>query len=273
MSKRFILLMLSVGACLGCGAPDAEPTGAEPTEKVTSDIVWSANGHDYDFVQTPQTWSAARGKCINYMGGHLATIGDSTENEFIRAMANQYPGGAWWLGRNDIAAETFWKWENNEALRYDNWFPGEPNNYNNEDCAEIDPFSGQWNDLDCNTLLPFVCERDSGAAQPYTTMTYSASDTNSATQNYVVLSFNAYATTVVTLGTCGVPGASNTGDTFLRVFDPSNSVEIVSNDDACGGAGSNISFIPSVSDAHIIIHAGCWGAGSCSGTIAVRSPG
>jgi len=275
MWKRFIWLMLSVGGCLGCGAEGAEPSaeGAEPIEKVTSDITWSANGHDYAFVQTPQTWSAARGKCINYLGGHLATIGDSGENEFIRAMANQVSGVPWWIGRNDMANETFWRWENNEALRYDNWAPGEPNNFNNEDCATLDPFNGQWNDRNCtNTLLGFVCERDQGAALPNTTMTYNASNTNSDTQNYVVFSFDAIASTVVTLGTCGLPGATNTGDTFLRVFNAANSVEIVSNDDACGGAGSNISFIPSVSG-HFTIRAGCWGAGTCSGAIAVRSPG
>ena len=269
MSKRFIVLMLSVGGCLGCGAE-----GAEPTEQVTSDIVYAnGTGHDYIFVKTPQTWSTARTKCAQYVG-HLATIGDSGEDEFIRAQAQQLFWGEWWIGRNDIATETFWAWENNEALRYDNWAPGEPNNYNDEDCAAIDASNnGQWNDRNCsNTSLNFVCERDSGAAPPYKTVTYSAANTNTATQNYSLIYFSGYAGTIVTLGTCGVPGASSTGDTFLRVFDPANSAEIIVNDDACGGVGSNISFIPPVSG-NFALRAGCWSTGSCGGTIAVRSPG
>jgi len=266
MLKRFILLMLSVGGCFGCGAE-----GAEPTEQDTFDIV-HGNGHDYVFVQTPQTWSTARTKCGQYVG-HLATIGDSGENDFIRDQAQQLFWGAWWIGRNDMTTENSWVWDKNELLQYDNWAPGEPNNWNEEDCATLDASNnGLWNDLNCNTSLNFVCERDSGAAPPYKTVAFSAANTNTATQNYSVIYFSGYASTVVTVGTCGVPGASNTGDTYLRIFDPTNTYEIMHADDACGGVGTNISFVPPVSG-NFALRAGCWGTGSCSGTIAVRSPG
>ena len=45
-------------------------------------------------------------------------------------------------------------------LTYTNWYGGEPNNFDgNENCvhtyAERD---GTWNDVDCSTYMPSVCE-------------------------------------------------------------------------------------------------------------------
>jgi hypothetical protein len=270
MSKRFTVLALSVGCLLeiGCGAT-ADPTEsadpkALPTEMVTSEIV--NNTHDYFFVQTPQTWPLARAYCN--LTGHLVTIGDSGENEFVRAQAQQHAIGAWWIGRNDQAVETVWRWENNEALRYDNWASGEPNNFNNEDCATIDSVTGQWNDLDCNVAKTFICERDQGPVATTQNFVYSATNTNSTTQNFRLATIVSHPGSVVNVGTCGLPGASATGDTQLRIFDPTNTTEVASNDDACGGFGSNVSFIPT--SINYVIRAGCFGSGTCSGTIQIQ---
>jgi hypothetical protein len=138
-------------------------------------------------------------------------IGDSGENEFVRGQAQQHVPGAWWIGRNDSAAEAFWRWENNEALWYGNWIPGQPDNFNNEDCATIESSSGMWNDLNCNGVaLPFVCERDQGAASTTQNFVYSAADTNSATQNFRLAVIVGNPGSIVTVGTCGLPGASAT---------------------------------------------------------------
>jgi len=265
MSKRFIVLVLSVAGCLESGGAP----GADPTEQVTSAIEYAT--HDHLFVQTQRTWGQAQTAC-NQNGYHLATIGDSLNNEWVRAQAAaQNPGLAWWIGRNDIATETFWKWENNEPLRYDNWGPGQPDNFNNEDCATIQPGTGQWNDLSCTASLPFVCELDNSQPQPGWTFNYSVTNTSSATQNYSQFQVFGVAGLIVSLGTCGQPGAVANGDTYLRVFDPTNTVQVAANDDACGGWGSSISFL-STQSGNYYIHAGCFGSNSCSGTIKVYAP-
>ncbi|MEL6182205.1 MAG: lectin-like protein [Myxococcota bacterium] len=41
---------------------------------------------------------------------------------------------------------------------YTNWGSGEPNNSGNEDCGELRLDTGQWNDKECDTVQPFVCE-------------------------------------------------------------------------------------------------------------------
>ena len=95
---------------------------------------------------------------------------------------------------------------------------------------------------------------------------YSASNTNSDTVNTV--NHNVYLRPAqnITLGTCNAPGASGTGDTFLRLFDPANT-NVSSNDDSCGLL-SNVSYnVPAgVAGTHQI-HAGCFSTASCSGTV------
>ena len=69
-----------------------------------------------------------------------------------------------WFGYNDIRREGHWVWANpsGRCKRYTNWHRGEPNNWHNEDCAQMYR-SGKWNDLRCNARLPYVCEFGSRA--------------------------------------------------------------------------------------------------------------
>ena len=52
-----------------------------------------------------------------------------------------------------------WSWSNNEAVGYVNWAPGEPSDDGTlgEDCVEMYPWSGQWNDIPCTSINGFVC--------------------------------------------------------------------------------------------------------------------
>jgi hypothetical protein len=94
---------------------------------------------------------------------------------------------------------------------------------------------------------------------------FSATNTNSAQQNTVNQTVALTAGQTIQLGTCTVPGSSGTGDTFLRLFNPSG-VEVASNDDSCGTL-SFASHAATVSG-NFTIRAGCFSTGSCSGTVA-----
>jgi hypothetical protein len=96
---------------------------------------------------------------------------------------------------------------------------------------------------------------------------YSATATNSATVNTVNCPVVLRPAQNIVLGTCGLVGASGTGDTFLRLFNASAS-EVIANDDSCGLL-SNLSYtVPAGGAGTHQIHAGCFGAGTCSGTAA-----
>jgi hypothetical protein len=94
---------------------------------------------------------------------------------------------------------------------------------------------------------------------------YSATDTNSATQNTVNFDIVIVAGQTLAIGTCGLPGASGSGDTFLRLFDASNT-EVAANDDACGVL-TFFTFVATTTGT-FQVRAGCFASGSCSGTVA-----
>jgi alpha-tubulin suppressor-like RCC1 family protein len=115
------------------------------------------------------------------------------------------------------------------------------------------------------TNVVVTCTPSSGS------FSYSASNTNSATQNTVNVNISMAAGQTITAGTCGVAGSSGVGDTYLRLFSPS-SVEVIANDDACGGLLTNFTYTATVTGTYQL-RAGCFSSGSCSGIVAyVLSP-
>ena len=75
-----------------------------------------------------------------------------------------------WLGGTDGAVDGAWRWPDSAQFwmgtsggtavggLYENWDAGEPNNDNDEDCAELRT-NQLWNDRECTDSLQFVCER------------------------------------------------------------------------------------------------------------------
>jgi len=98
------------------------------------------------------------------------------------------------------------------------------------------------------------------------TYTFSASNTNSAQQNTVNRSITANAGQTITVGTCGMTGATFSGDTYLRLYGTTNA-QVASNDDSCSGVGSKLTFTATTTGTYQI-RAGCYSSTSCSGTVA-----
>lgn len=97
---------------------------------------------------------------------------------------------------------------------------------------------------------------------------YSTSNTNSAQQNTINEPIALNAGDTIAFGTCGLTGASFTGDTYLRLFFNGNQVAF--NDDSCGGLGSNVSFtVPTGQGGTYEMRAGCYGSGGCTGRVVV----
>ncbi|MCP3166936.1 serine protease [Myxococcus qinghaiensis] len=125
-----------------------------------------------------------------------------------------------------------------------------------------------------NNAITALCQASTsarlcGSGPPPTggsSFTFSASNTASATTNTTNKTVALTAGQKITLGTCGVAGASVTGDSFLRLFGPSGT-EVASNDDGCGGRGSNLSFTATTAG-NYEVRAGCYSSGTCSGTVA-----
>lgn len=93
---------------------------------------------------------------------------------------------------------------------------------------------------------------------------YSTTNTSSAQQNTTNATIYINAGQTLTAGTCGLTGASASGDTYLRLFD--GGAEVAQNDDACGGLSSNLVYTSLFSKKYEL-RAGCYGATSCSGNV------
>jgi regulation of enolase protein 1 (concanavalin A-like superfamily) len=141
-------------------------------------VLGEFNGHAYYASNSSIHWTEARDACVA-AGGHLATIGSAEENAFIwnQIVANVGPGSTW-IGFSDSRIEGQWEWITGEPVTYANWAPGNPDNYNDQDYANMwqNFGGGTWDDyydsglawaaLEIDnmcfpTLLPFVDNFDS----------------------------------------------------------------------------------------------------------------
>jgi hypothetical protein len=114
---------------------------------VAGPITPRSGGHEY-FLLTPSSWTDAEAAAVA-MGGHLATVDDAAENEFIRSAVLGFQGvdRRGWIGLNDVASEGTFVWTSGTAVGYTNWNPGEPNNSAGlEHYAEMFGSNGEWND-------------------------------------------------------------------------------------------------------------------------------
>jgi len=96
----------------------------------------------YVIVQGP-TWEEAEANAVK-LGGHLATINDAAENNWIY----QSFGIGKWIGLSDKATEGSFKWASGESVTYTNWVPGEPSNSGDiQDYVWMQYAPGMWDDL------------------------------------------------------------------------------------------------------------------------------
>jgi len=118
------------------------------------------NGHVYEYVETPGTWTNARtaaaARTFRGVNGHLVTITSAFENALVGSFrgANQDLRG--WIGLTDEVTEGTFQWITGEPLTYTNWNIGEPSNgtppgTGNEDYVEIFAVT-VWNDNDNDAL-------------------------------------------------------------------------------------------------------------------------
>mgnify|MGYP001368877339 CR=1 FL=1 len=114
----------------------------------------------YRYIPEKMTWNEHKKRAAE-MGGHLACITNSTDNEQVRRIAG---GEIVWVGgiRKDCGngpGSDFWKWSNGKEWSYTNWRAGEPNNYTKHDENRVMLWeNGEWNDASLFHELPAVYE-------------------------------------------------------------------------------------------------------------------
>ena len=129
-------------------------------------IKWEDNGHLYDFVSYDYfiSWQDARDEAVS-IGGHLATITSSGENDFVWSLVEDTNSPkSYWFGGSDHETEGIWKWVTGEIWNYENWSsPNEPNNGvgGTQHYLHFWPNSGIWDDMENGRYMAgYVVEFD-----------------------------------------------------------------------------------------------------------------
>lgn len=150
-------IVLSVG--LGLSAVNAK--GASVTyedvnivEKADENTWKKFNGHEYRLTPSISNWVQAEQYAVSE-GGHLVTINDAIENNWIRTNFQPSPDYRLFIGLYQQEPRTNepvggWEWISGQTSTFINWRSGEPNNVgNNEHWANIEGnnLGGTWNDI------------------------------------------------------------------------------------------------------------------------------
>jgi hypothetical protein len=105
-------------------------TGTNNSRIIAGPFTNAANGHFY-YLLAAATWSNSEARAVSY-GGHLATIRDADENQWVVDTFAHYGGviRPLWIGLTDRAHEGTFAWVSGETVTYVNWntLSGEPNN-------------------------------------------------------------------------------------------------------------------------------------------------
>jgi hypothetical protein len=105
-------------------------TGDPSCNVIAGPFTNAANGHFY-YLLSAATWSNSEARAVSY-GGHLATIRDADENQWIVDTFTHYGGmdRPLWIGLTDRNAEGTFTWVSGEPVTYNKWntASGEPNN-------------------------------------------------------------------------------------------------------------------------------------------------
>ncbi|XP_033097160.1 mucin-12-like [Anneissia japonica] len=116
----------------------------------------------YKFDDTARSFAESRIACQAEEDADVVVIGGVIENNYIKLRMDElYPGwSSAWIGYSDETSEGTFEWLPNtvEISYYNNFGQSQPDNSNNEDCVEIGSV-GTWNDNNCGTSLPVVCEK------------------------------------------------------------------------------------------------------------------
>jgi hypothetical protein len=129
-----------------------------PAAILAGPITNAANNHVYYSLRA-KTWQNAELEAVS-LGGHLATIRNTNEQEFVYTNFASIGGTnrLLWIGLNDLAVKGTYQWVSAEDSTYRNFAVGEPNNANGgEYVVGIWPpasgsETGKWNDFTTATL-------------------------------------------------------------------------------------------------------------------------
>ncbi|XP_073822440.1 uncharacterized protein [Musca autumnalis] len=116
-------------------------------------------GDDIFYIERSEnvTWFAASNNCLN-RGMVLVAIDSSEKHQQLETIKDDLHERSWTGGLRTTNDQFRWIFKG-QSFNYTNWSKKQPDNDKNiEDCVEVLSHEMTWNDLNCNTLLGYICE-------------------------------------------------------------------------------------------------------------------
>ncbi|XP_061196594.1 uncharacterized protein LOC133204867 [Saccostrea echinata] len=124
------------------------------------------NGHWYKWDNTERDFLSAQAFCSSLTPtSYVTEVTSQAENDWLVTLTADHCGAPneYWLNGFDLDDSGSFVWlESEEATNYTNWYTGNPSDFY-EGCVVISTaYYGVWNDIQCTSSRPVVCERDDG---------------------------------------------------------------------------------------------------------------
>jgi hypothetical protein len=144
-------LRLTIFSVTLASLASAQP--AEAASILSGPVVNPANGHSY-YLLTSDYWEPSEAAAVE-LGGHLVTINDQGENDWVFDTFASLGGQSrtLWTGYHRLSPGGAFVWVSGETPGFINWYPGEPNNARGDEnyAAFVppaqDPVGKTWFDM------------------------------------------------------------------------------------------------------------------------------
>ncbi|XP_068212227.1 macrophage mannose receptor 1-like isoform X2 [Palaemon carinicauda] len=133
---------------------DQAPSPGPPVTGHCPDETWTSSPGAYCYMSVleSKSWNDANAHCL-FLDGNLTSIHSDDDNTYIKHAVKVMKSSIW-IGL--IQKKSGFGWSDRTALDYLNWADGEPS-YDYEKCTEFLQEDGKWNDMPCDSYLPFIC--------------------------------------------------------------------------------------------------------------------
>lgn len=87
-----------------------------------------ATHHRY-YLLDADTWQNSEAQAVD-LGGHLVTINDQAEQDWVFTTFGSYGGTSrsLWIGLREVDLQGNYEWSSGESVDYAHWLPGQPDN-------------------------------------------------------------------------------------------------------------------------------------------------
>ncbi|XP_071084333.1 von Willebrand factor D and EGF domain-containing protein-like [Haliotis cracherodii] len=162
--------------------PSSSATPVGNTDQIKCSDGWlnyhNGRGRCYFLSNTTKSWPDALSDC-QQRGADLLSIHNVEENTYVSTSVTSQRA---WIGLNDRHQEGLFKWTDGSPYEFSSWGKDLLDDMPpSEDCVGINfQQSGQWNDLNCSSLLQYICIKEGSAITTVRTSTSTATATSTA---------------------------------------------------------------------------------------------